>query len=255
MGEQKHAVELFHLLFLDQLSRKLDKKLYAVKGGCNLRFFFKSIRYSEDLDVDVHTIATHTLTKKIEQLITSRALQVTLHSHGLTILQHSHPKQTQTTQRWKITLQSKQSTVLLNTKIEFSRRKFHEQTCFEAIDASITSLYQLPPILANHYSPTIALQQKIEALIGRSQTQTRDVFDLYHLIALGALENPLPAPMQGLQDNIAAALSTLAFEDFKSQVVAFLPPEYQPSYNDPSLWGHIKHRVLSALQKANYAPS
>jgi len=29
-------VELFHLLFLDQLGRKLDKRFYALKGGCNL---------------------------------------------------------------------------------------------------------------------------------------------------------------------------------------------------------------------------
>ncbi len=48
-------VELFHLLFLDQLGRKLDKSFYALKGGCNLRFFMKSIRYSEDVDIDIRT--------------------------------------------------------------------------------------------------------------------------------------------------------------------------------------------------------
>ena len=48
-------VELFHLLFLDQLGRKLDKRFYALKGGCNLSFFMKSIRYSEDMDIDIRT--------------------------------------------------------------------------------------------------------------------------------------------------------------------------------------------------------
>ncbi|HPK68679.1 MAG TPA: hypothetical protein PKY11_02195, partial [Kiritimatiellia bacterium] len=47
------TVELFHLILLDLLGRKTDRKLYALKGGCNLRFFLKSIRYSEDMDIDV----------------------------------------------------------------------------------------------------------------------------------------------------------------------------------------------------------
>jgi hypothetical protein len=44
----KQHVELFHLLFIEQLSQKLDKRLYAVKGGCNLRFFLGSIRFKWD---------------------------------------------------------------------------------------------------------------------------------------------------------------------------------------------------------------
>ena len=41
-------VELFHLLFLRQFNQQISGKLYAIKGGCNLRFFFDSIRYSEN---------------------------------------------------------------------------------------------------------------------------------------------------------------------------------------------------------------
>jgi predicted nucleotidyltransferase component of viral defense system len=33
------------------MSRAEDKTLYALKGGCNLRFFFDSVRYSEDIDL------------------------------------------------------------------------------------------------------------------------------------------------------------------------------------------------------------
>ena len=42
--QQIEYIERFHLLFLAQLGQKLDKRFYALKGGCNLRFFFKSIR-------------------------------------------------------------------------------------------------------------------------------------------------------------------------------------------------------------------
>ncbi len=48
--------EQFHLLFLSLLGRKIDKRFYALKGGCNLRFFLESFRYSEDMDLDVETV-------------------------------------------------------------------------------------------------------------------------------------------------------------------------------------------------------
>jgi len=42
--DAKQVVEQFHLVFLTLLGRALDKRLYAIKGGCNLRFYFKSFR-------------------------------------------------------------------------------------------------------------------------------------------------------------------------------------------------------------------
>jgi len=43
--------EIFHLEFLRRFARKIKAGLYAVKGGANLRFFFKSVRYSDTLGV------------------------------------------------------------------------------------------------------------------------------------------------------------------------------------------------------------
>ena len=45
--------EVFHLLFLERLLRLSDPSLYVLKGGLNLRFFFNSPRFSEDMDLDV----------------------------------------------------------------------------------------------------------------------------------------------------------------------------------------------------------
>ena len=67
--ENVQAVERFHLVFLAQLGTRMDKKLYALKGGCNLRFFWKSIRYSKDIDFDVHTIAKETLRNNIRKIL------------------------------------------------------------------------------------------------------------------------------------------------------------------------------------------
>jgi predicted nucleotidyltransferase component of viral defense system len=51
-------VELFHLVFVRALFSELsDKRLVAIKGGINLRFYFQSVRFSEDLDLDVAGLA------------------------------------------------------------------------------------------------------------------------------------------------------------------------------------------------------
>ena len=39
-----------------------------MKGGCNLRFFLKSIRYSEDMDLDIHTMSVGTLQNNVERV-------------------------------------------------------------------------------------------------------------------------------------------------------------------------------------------
>ena len=41
--------EVFHLEFLRWLGRSVKSEAYAVKGGVNLRLFFRSFRYSEDM--------------------------------------------------------------------------------------------------------------------------------------------------------------------------------------------------------------
>ena len=171
---EKQTVELFHLLFLQQLGTRMDKHLNAVKGGCNLRFFFKSIRYSKDLDLDVHTTAKETLRKNVNQILKFPGLAQILRTHGLEISFVSEPKQTETTQRWKIHLRTDNGGEL-PTKIEFSRRSFDESVAFEAVDPEITRLHRLRPILTTHYTLEAAFAQKVEALIHRAETQARDV--------------------------------------------------------------------------------
>src|SRR5713226_3550747 len=114
------VLEQFHLLFLAQLGTRLDKKLYALKGGCNLRFFWRSVRYSEDIDFDVHIIAKQTLQKNVNQILNSPGFRRILSSLRTDISSISESKQTDTTQRWKIHLRAADSGADLPTKIEFS---------------------------------------------------------------------------------------------------------------------------------------
>jgi len=119
----RESVELFHLVILDLLGRKVDKNFYALKGGCNLRFFFKSIRYSQDMDLDVNTaLSKDKLQVIMSRLLESNTIEQILDVKGIKIQEKSSPKQTDTTQRWKFALMVPRSSVPLHTKIEFSRR-------------------------------------------------------------------------------------------------------------------------------------
>lgn len=246
-GPQK-SVELFHLLFLQHMNEKLEKGLYAIKGGCNLRFFFKSIRYSEDLDIDVKTIAKETLKNKIHKILEGQSFRQLLMSRGMEITQFSEPKQTETTQRWKLSLKLANSSLVLPTKIEFSRRSMDEAYAFESVDPELIFRYQLYPILANHYTQEAAFCQKINALIYRTEVQARDIFDLYLLLNRDIQPICLPS---SLREKLGIAIDnalSVDFAEFKAKVVVYLMEEYQEYYDSNRLWTEIQTKVISKLK-------
>lgn len=245
----KQYVELFHLLFLAQLSRKLDKDLYVLKGGCNMRFYFNSIRYSEDMDIDIQIIAKETLRKKVNNILNSTPFNQILQSRKINIVYISEPKQTETTQRWKFALEIPSSTVPIPTKIEFSRRAVDKDFMYEPINSLILREYQLSSIMANHYSVNRMYEQKIKALILRSQTQARDIFDIYHLLNLGVDTKSVDIQIKEQKDLAQINAMSIDFEDFKGQVLAYLSEDNRQQYNSKVVWENIINTVLEALDQ------
>jgi hypothetical protein len=241
----RQSVELFHLAFLAELGGKLDRGLYAVKGGCNLRFFFHSVRYSEDLDIDIGKTASGTLRRKVDQILASRSLLLTLGAHGIAVGSVTHPKQTETTQRWKLQLDLGEGAA--HTKIEFSRRGLHDGVEFGAVDRGLLGSYGLSPMLLSHYGRQAAIEQKVAALVGRSETQARDVFDLELLLAA-----PGDLDMAAIDPKLRAAAieRALAVDHrmFKAHVLAFLPAEQQRAYASRETWEQLVLHVVDALQ-------
>jgi predicted nucleotidyltransferase component of viral defense system len=241
------AIEQFHLLFLAQLGARLDKTLYALKGGCNLRFFFKSIRYSDDIDFDVRTIAPQTLRKNVRQILDAPGFRRILRAAKLQLTHIAEPKQTTTTQRWKIHLAFEGSGADLPTSIEFSRRRFDPGVVFEPADTEIVAEYNLRPVFASHYDLETAFQQKVGALINRRETQARDIFDLDFLSQRGATGYAIKMDKKKLV-NAGEIASSVSYEQFLGQVVAYLPPEYRAYYQDPKSWKKIQKDVVRTLE-------
>lgn len=242
----RQSVELFHLLFLCQLGHKIDKKLYALKGGCNMRFYFRSIRYSEDMDIDIQVMNKDTLFKNVNKILISVPFNNILQAQGMEILNISTPKQTATTQRWKIELKSKHTLLPLHTKIEFSRRDFEDNTLYEPIDSQIIKQYSLSPFMTNHYSIQSMFRQKVRALALRGATQCRDIFDLYLLIGSGHHFELDKNTSTILQDAKSKA-EEVTFGDFKGQVVAYLSEDEQKEYDEVSVWDFILNTVMTAM--------
>ena len=241
------VVEQFHLLFLTQLGARLDKKFYALKGGCNLRFFWKGIRYSEDMDIDVHTIAEQTLQKNVRQILDAPGFKRILQATKIELTSISEPKQTSTTQRWKIHLQSESSGADLPTRIEFSRRNFDPGIEFGPADNEIVAAYNLRPVILSHYGLETALNQKIEALIKRKETQARDIFDLEFLSQRGAKGSAVKMDKESLTKASEITLS-VSHDQFLSQVVSYLLPEYHEYYRSREAWDRIQENVIRTLE-------
>lgn len=245
--------EVFHFLFLERLLRISDAKLFVLKGGVNLRFFMKSPRYSEDMDLDVLGGATATLKKNGYKILDDASFKRVLAGHGIVDLKINDPakaKHTETTQRFRVRLVNRAGEEF-PTKVEFSRRDPVESSvqdyAMEAIDPSITSKYHRISYRCQHYSGKAAVAQKILALSQRPVTQARDVFDLYILYLAGHFDSKSwsfgTETLTKARENAIA----ISYRQYTDQVVHYLSQEAQASYGTREEWNAMQTQILDEL--------
>jgi predicted nucleotidyltransferase component of viral defense system len=242
-------IEFFHLAFLQVAQGRLDQAGYAVKGGASLRYFFGSMRYSEDLDLDAIDMEPWQLEQKVDHILASPAMGLLLRSGGLSRGGVTKPKQTPTTQRWKLwlTVDGRQKPV--RTKIEFSHREADPRRLLEAVPERVVSPYALRPPSMQHYTADAAIEQKVNALAHRRETQARDLFDLELLLRRhrDALDARRIAP-----DDVDTALDRifdLPFEAYQDQVVPFIEPDAVELYDDRVVWEQAQAFVAERLME------
>lgn len=246
--------EVFHFCFLDRLLKLSDPGLYVLKGGVNLRFFFNSPRYSEDMDIDVLAGNVGTLKKNGYKILQDGAFRRSLRSFDIADLDVNDPakaKQTETTQRFRVGLITPAGH-RLPTKVEFSRRNESEDGPSETglVNAEIVRAYRKLAFRCRHYSGGAAVVQKLRALAGRPVTQSRDVFDLAILFRGG---HGASAPWADVlsedeYQNAIDCLLALGWDDYKGQVVEFLDADSREEYGNKSAWQWLRNQVLSELQ-------
>ena len=244
--------EVFHLEFLRWLGRKLQAEQYVLKGGVNLRLFFKSIRYSEDMDIDVKEVRVERIKKTVMDILAARGFTDSLKSFGIeriTAPDLAKAKQTETTQRFKIHLGTPGGEDLF-TKVEFSRRGLTGSPFVEPVSNEILRAYKMAPLLISHYDTAAAVAQKIQALAQRTVLQARDIFDLFVLSSQYEKSNPNkvevnPSILKTAYDNI----SLVEFPQFRDTVIAYLGEEDQKAYSSPGVWDEIKRKTTHFLEE------
>ena len=103
--------------------------------------------------------------------------------------------------------------------------------------------------MTNHYPAEITCRQKIEALLSRSSTQARDVFDLYHLLASRIEGSDLPEELRSNLNKVKDNIFSLDFIVFKSQVISYLEPEDQSRFESEEVWDNIRLHVVESLAR------
>ena len=245
--------EIFHLEFLRWFSCKIEAKYYVLKGGVNLRFFFNSFRYSEDIDIDASDIAVVTLQDIVMGILCSNSFQQNFKPYSIEQVippSITKAKQTETTQRFKIHLITFAGEDLF-TKIEFSQRGFKDGIVVQSVSNTILRNYKLPPLLVPHYNVQSMVMQKVEAIIFRSIIQARDIFDLYILnsqykdIERMRFKTIKKGKLQEAREHILG----VSFREFCDTVLSYLNAEDQLIYKEKSSWDEVKLKTAAFIDE------
>lgn len=240
------AIECLHLGFLAVLRTRLDEGRYILKGGVNLRYFFASVRYSADIDLDINGVDGRKLEDQVDKTLVSDALTIVLRSAGVRVLsdQITKPKQTETTRRWKVQIVAEGLRTPVRTKIEFSARNGEDRFALDTVPDEVTRPYAMRPPSVQHYLLGPATEQKVVALALRPETQARDVFDLDVLLRKAPLvQDRVKAEHRQAAAEAATSLPYAAFED---QVRPFLDPPIAAIY-DQAAWEQMQDFVAGEL--------
>jgi hypothetical protein len=251
--------EAFHLVLLRFLVRKQGGEAWALKGGVNLRLFFGSVRYSEDMDLDAEPRLNRTLKRDILGILRDPIFRRRLMAIGVRGVEPAAPrlaKDTQTTARVKLSLIA--GGVPYPTKVEISFRPRDGRDVVELASPSRPlALRYLKegaeyPFQLPHYPRTPAVRQKFSALAGRPAVQARDVFDLMVLTA-----NAHRADID--TEEIRAQLSdatlreardralTLPESEFRAKVLEFLDEANKETWRDR--WDEIRLSVAALAEE------
>ena len=244
--------EVFHIEFLRWFSRKLRADYYALKGGVNMRFFYSSTRYSEDIDIDVSNISIDALQNIVLKILLTQSFKYSFKPYGVGDIiapDMTKAKQTETTQRFKIHIITLAGEDLF-TKIEFSRRGMNKGVVIGSVSDSILRFYKLIPLLIPHYNIQSTIMQKISAIASRPVVQARDIFDLYILNSqyIDTEKAEFEIIKKDKLEKAYSSIFTVTFGQFRDSVVPYLPQEEQSTYNTDPSWDEIRLKAANLIE-------
>jgi hypothetical protein len=251
---QARAIELFQLAFMQAASAKLRPQDYAMKGGGNLRFFLRSGRRSGDVDLDYLGSNFTAFGERVNELLTGDAIPRLLKLRDIRVFDTSVRKDTPTTKRWMLKL-ARDGMPDATTKVEFSRRGEAAEPVLEQADTALARKLGGIAVRLNHYPPSSAIVQKVDALCDRSETEPRDVFDLDHLFRQypDAVGQARLDPARG--QRAAKVAEDIDYDRYQELVAPYLDEEIVELYGNEEAWLDMRVRVVTLLrERAKVSP-
>src|SRR5262249_7297481 len=153
----------------------------------------------------------------------SSALTASLRTLGVIDIQPTRPKQTDTTQRWKVLLRLSTSATL-STQLEFSRRGMDSGVKHATPAPELLRSAYLAPFAIAFYDGAAMVRQKLRAISSPSRTAARDLFDLHHLL----VNRAVPLEGYGTADDLdmirhaTSKIKHFTNADFRDQVLPYL---------------------------------
>lgn len=227
----------------------------TAKGGANLRLFFGSVRYSEDMDLDGTVEGSAAIRNRLKGLFDDREFTRRLQRFGIRGLDPGEGpnKDTETTFRYKFGVIAGGG-VRYPTKVEVSYRKRHaaDRALLETPSLGILDGYGVDRFEVRHYVREAAIRQKIEALGGRREAQARDVFDIHVLVLDARTEALLAFLARALRrERLAEAHGrtlALSYSEYQGQVFEFLGHEARSRYGTETMWDEMRLGVAALIE-------
>lgn len=254
------AREAVHVLILQRLADVREGTATVLKGGVNLRLFFGSPRYSEDMDLDGDLSASMAIRDAITAFIEDGSAVKSLRKLGIRGIDPGDGpnKDTDTTFRYKFRVLARGS-IEYPTKVEVS---FRDKVADEQIEVAMPSRQAIKEylgtgnqLLVRHYTRNPAIRQKIVALAARSAVQARDVFDLHVLnpeqadssgATIGYLSGTIESEI--LQQAHDRALG-MSYEEFEGQVLEYLAEDMRERFLSRESWEELQLQVAAMIDR------
>lgn len=249
------AREAVHLLILQELAKVHGGDAVVLKGGVNLRLFFGSVRYSEDMDLDGDPEAPGAVRSCIHGIFEDGPFIRRLKAIGILGLDPGEGpnKDTETTFRFKFGVVMRGG-VRHPTKVEVSFRDRYpgDQSVVGVPDSRFFAAYGIEPMSVRSYRREAAVRQKIDALGGRREAQARDLFDLSVLTGhvpdvalLSFLADGLSR--ERLEEALRRAYA-ITFQEYEGTVLEFLDLDVRPRYDTDDAWTGIQLRAAELIE-------
>lgn len=235
------GVDLMQVEVLSALFRAQIDTTLVVKGGWAMRANFGATRMTKDIDL---AAAPHASKASIQNRIT-RALKAVASTGLFKKVEITQPKQTETTQRWKVSADYEGAPIHLT--IEVSKRDLVPAEYI--VDVEI-SQKDGRAINVKAYSPAMLAAAKIACILDDKRTAPRDVFDLHLLIENEAA--PVEAHLETLLKHknfnlefVKDKIESMSWDLVGTELIPFL----DPSINfDECDWECIREEVLKAFE-------